>query len=222
MLKLKRNINGISLLKRRTWFDESGISTASDIIQGESVEHTVSPVPKTPPTQPEITDDVIKNHPLYKQLLSESVARRQTIKQLEEQFKNVLTPTPAAETVSDNSAPPQKGLTEDAVEKRIADALAKRDLKASQDKLLDQFKVPNEVRELWRDNDVEAMQKRLTVAFGGPLGGGSPGNGSGNDDPHADIRTRIRARISGQGENPGEKLYEPSKQRELGGGIVLN
>lgn len=194
--------------------EAQGAGTAASA-QGDAVEHVVS-------SAPALTPDQIKASKEYKDLLSESVARRQEIKRLEDELKKLA--PPAQDASAQTPAPTAAAtLNEETVNKIIAAELAKVQLKADQDALLKTYNVPVEDWETWRDANTENMTKRLQKAFGAISGGSaSPGNGSGSADPYSDVRARVRARISGQGENPGINLYQPDTQRRLGGGIVTN
>ena len=222
VFKIRRNKSGSSLLKRRTWFDVEGASTTSEVIQGDAVEERVSSVPAIDWAKTQIPEDVLKNHPLYKQVVGEAAQRRIDQKNLREQLAKLsdekTAPVDSTKTPVQSDTP----VTLETVNKLLADELSKVNLKAQQDALLIQFKVPTEDQEIWRDANIEAMTKRLQAAFGGPLKQGNAGNGAGNDDPYSDIRARVRAGISGKGPNPGAQLYTPETQRRLGGGIVTN
>ncbi len=217
MFKVKRNTSGISLLKRRAWFDESGISTTSEATQGEAAVEHVSSVPSIDWTKTQIPEDAIKNSPAYKALLAESVERRQEIKKLKD-----AQAAPAQDASAQTPAPTQTVVTEEMINKIVAQELGKVQLKAQQDNLLSQFKVPVEEQDTWRDSNVEAMTKRLQKAFGSPLNNANAGNGSGNADPYADMKVRIKAAVMGTGENPGANLYTPETMTRVGGGIVRN
>jgi hypothetical protein len=220
VFKLHRNTDaGKSLLKRRAWFDETGASTVTPVIQGDAVEHQVSAVPNPVVTAPVITEDAIKNHPLYKQILSETIERRKEIKQLQEKLASA---SPAQETTVQTPAPTGRGeITAETVNELVNKRLNEVRLKADQDNLLTQYKVPVEEQEIWRDSNIDNMTKRLQAAFGRPQNG-SAGNGSSGGDPFADLAVRIKAGVTGTGVNVGQTLYTPESMTRLGGGVVNN
>lgn len=209
---------GKSLLARRAWFDETGASTVTPVIQGDAVEHQVSSVPAVTTQAPSITDDVVKGHPLYKSVLSETIERRQEIARLKAELEAAKR---TSQEVSDTTpATTGKDIKPDEIQKLIDARFAEVQTKAAQEALFAQYKVPAEMQDLWRDNNIEAMTKRLQAAYGKPQNGGA-GNGTGNADPHADLAQRIKERVTGQGPSAGANLYTPESMAKLRGGVIL-
>lgn len=186
----------------------------------DQIETTVSSIPEPKKEEKteidwksaQVPEDIIKSHPLYKSLLEESIERRKKIADL-----NQLLKEPKEEKIEK----PVEGqaLTAEKVQELMKAEFSRLETLSRQNTLLERYKVPETDRDLWRDGDIAAMEKRLQAAFGKINDGSSPGNGGDAPDRFAELRQRIKDNLSGEAPK-GPGLFSPERQRALGGGII--
>jgi hypothetical protein len=196
-----------------------------------AVENSVSgiptPVPGAPPAQPvtppvidwskvQVPDEVIRNHPAFKEVLTESIERRKQIAALKTAIDGTTPPDPAKPAAPANAT---EALTAEKVKDLMQAEFSRLETISKQNELLTKYNVPEADRELWRDANIETMAKRLQAAYGRPADGSSPGNGGDNTDRYAEMKARIRANIKGEAPT-GPSLFSPQRQQALGGGII--
>lgn len=165
---------------------------------------------------PAISEDAIRNHPLYQELLSESIQRRQTIAALKAEMRVAQTPEPAPA-----EQPPSGELDElrnmvAALTQRIEQDQQTRIDRARRDAIA-RFNVPEELQEFVVGDSEDVITSRAERLRGPQPHQGTTPVGGGSQEPDEDLLNRVKARITGKDQ---PNVFAPGIHRTLGGGPV--
>lgn len=206
----------------------------SGIPAPDAVVESVTPTPATTTSKPasapneatidwskvnpaDIPQELVEKHAAYKAVLTESIERRNTIKELKQQ-----SPAGVQANSADNTNPlaaevkALQGSVNKLLELQERDALTN-----ARNSLATQYNVPaSRVKYIVGDTaeQMEQAAKELGEQRGGGVSGNSlAGNGAGDADALGALRNRIRAKAQDRGvETPSP--FEPGIQRNRGGG----
>lgn len=172
-----------------------------------------------------ITDETILNHPLYKNLLEESIQRRKTIKELKEKLNSMdATQEKPQETVQTN---PQ-ALDGDAVTvlrselEQLKASLQQQQLLNVKQSLLQEHGLPNEALTLITGNSPDEIKSQVE-AIAKIKGVVAPRDNSdigSTESRYDDVRTRVLDRVLGKHSNAGNSMYDPRFAARHGGGVI--
>ncbi len=182
-------------------------------------------------TKVTIPDEVLKNQPAYKELLSESIERRQTIKELRSRIEELEAMFPVSEneeganntpSASSENDPVARALAQiDVLNKKIEQLLEKTasaERKAVLQAAMRDNKIPEEYGQLITGETPEQIQAQAQL-----LGrlfkvqSTSPGN-AGSEGAKSDFYRRAEVALKGDGELTD--IFAPGVHRQRGGGPV--
>lgn len=178
----------------------------------------------TQETNQVISEDAVKNHPLYQQLLSESIERRQTIKQLKEQIDSKPVSQESLQTSSDVD-PLQMVMNELA---QLKQSLQQTTLTAKREAIVAKYAIPEDAQDLLTATDAEQLevqaQKLSNILRKSPKPAPQDVSDAGvNSDPSnnvSDLQKRVMARLKGTADN-----FNPMTDAKLavnaGGGVRI-
>lgn len=174
----------------------------------------------------EITEDAVKQHPLYKQVLEESISRRLALKELKAQLEKVTSqdepkrelPQKQGEEVPSWAAQLMErisGLETQIVQEKSASFKAQVAQKygiSSEDAEL--FLTASDPTQL--ENQAKKLAERLgTKKFQDPT---SPGNGSGGENANmASLRQKLERLMKGEQD---ESVFDVGYAQRTGGGVI--
>ena len=178
-----------------------------------------------------IPEDLIKNSPLYKSLMTETVQRRQTIKNLRSELsdnsEDGSTDTETQESSSNSESEPDSEVARlrQAVEK-LTQRIASEDEQSLRENVAERYALPSELREFIKgDNETDMNESAKTLSE--LLKKQGVGNASAtNAQTTADERTnRFKQAIKDEKArnedfSKAPSIFDMGTQRNLGGGVV--
>lgn len=186
--------------------------------QNENIEGSSEPV---------IREQEVKNHPLYKELLSESIERRQTIKSLKEELETLKTSipdTPQPEASSDAPVVQSNSDVNDlkAQVEELKQTLANQQLETARQKSLSDYGLPSGLAQFLTGNTVEEISAKAEE-LANHLKPNTPRDVSDvgtPENPVNDLQTRVLEKVLGKHKQEGSNIYDPNFATRHGGGVI--
>lgn len=173
----------------------------------------------------DIPPEIIKKSESFREVLDESISRRQTISRMKAE-QTEQPPTPEAPQETDTEVVPAWAQslvsTVDTLQQRLADS-EKTNIEKAKARAIEQFSIPDDMAEFivgTSEDEIFAKAKKLGGAVKPQGHKGNTPVGSGaeeSDKEHDALMAKVKDKLNGA---DGSSVFSPGAQRKLGGGPV--
>lgn len=174
------------------------------------------------PTNQEISEDVIREHPLYKQLLSESIERRKTIAELKNKLDSQPLETTLEVTQQTETSDPLARVMQELAD--LKQSLTQTTVQAKREAVIAKYQIPEDLHDFISASDPEGMEAQaeklaqLARKAPKPTPQDKSDAGGNNTPTESDLHKRVLSRINGTSEN-SNPMHDPNLAVRFGGGV---